>query len=319
FWGSVVLHASIVVIAVGGVCTGLTAFSGELALAEGQSVVDSRGAYYAVTREPAIGSAFTGARIGLSEMSVEYHAGQVVSAVARMHAADQAGRSFEKDVSVNHPLDVAGKSYLLLDTGYAVALSLRSELGTADPMVVNLAAETPAGWHDSVALGAAQAGGGMLVAEMTATPAPLGPGEPMPADALKVRDPRLSVTVTSISPTGGPSSVLWEGVLARGQSAPLPAGSLVFEDLGLWNSYLVRGEPARWITYVGFYLCIIGAAWRFAVPERRLVVLVRRSAEGHELAVSRSARPWSFSERSDAAMVSELLRGVGEECLEDPA
>ncbi|MCX8007822.1 MAG: cytochrome c biogenesis protein ResB [Coriobacteriia bacterium] len=280
FRGSVLMHAGLIVIIIGGVATSLTAFRGEMVISEGQTVSDDPASYVRVSVTPRIGPAYRGTRVTLETMDVQYRQDVVVSATARMRAIEPSGRSVEKDVRVNHPLDAGGKSWLLQDSGYSPRLVVRVEGSQAIPLAVALASETPQGWKDSVVVRTSR---GDVRLEMEAVPYPVSPGDSPVGEKLRVQDPRLRLVVVR-------GSARWQGVLAPGQmSDPVDGVTVVFEDLGLWSRFLVRGEPGRWVTYIGFWVVVLGSAWRFLVPERRVVLQVR--ADGSVYAVIR-VYPW---------------------------
>ena len=301
FWGSMLMHVSLLVIIAGGLATALTSFQGEIVITDGMTVVDSREAYSSVARQPRIGEPFSGTRVSVDSTRVGYERGVLVSAVAAMRAIEPSGRTLSKDVSVNHPLDAGGKSYLLRNSGYAPALVVGSPGGGSEEVVFSLADRTPLGWRDSTDLLAVD--GSTVKLEILATPVPLADGQAMPAEEFAFSDPRLHVRLVR---KGSP---IWEGTLAQGQSVPAEIGvALTFEELRVWDSFIVRGDPTRWITYLGFWLAVVGSAWRFAVPERRISVAVR-DVDGRSNAIaSVRSRPWSgMSVASDAALLCEIL------------
>ncbi len=301
FWGSMVLHVSLLVIILGGAATALTSFRGELAITDGQTISDSADSYLKVIDEPELGDAFSGTQVTLDSTEVRYERGVLVSAVARMRAVEPSGRLRTKSVRVNHPLDAGGKAYLLQDSGYAVALVVGTTETAPGELVVRLAERTSRGWRDSIDLG--ELGGRRVELEMTATPVPLGPGADLPVEEFTLSDPRLQVRLM----VG--DEIRWEGSLAEGEDIPSGTGIVLrFERLHLWNRFLVRGEPARWITYLGFWLAVAGSAWRFAVPERRVSVAIRRVDDRMTAAIALRARPWSGRQSvPDGEMVRRLL------------
>lgn len=300
FVGSVVLHVSLVVMALGGVFTYLSTFSGDLVLTEGQTVIDEPGAYYRVYAEPRIGEGYSGVRLTQGPTDFTYSDGQVVSAVSRLRALDANGNSTQKDVRVNHPLDVSGKSYLLLDTGYAVALLVKTPDGVSAPAVVRLIEREDGAWSDRLRLGDTDL-------EVLATPIPLKPGDSMPAEKFSIEDPRLLVSLTTSGGASGPIE------LREGETHRFADGTgITFEELRLWNKYFVRGEPGRWVTYIGFWMSVVGALIRFMVPERTISVGAGRGAREGSVGVAYSCRPWRtwFSDGDDE-LIGRLVDVAG--------
>ncbi|MCL4079183.1 cytochrome c biogenesis protein ResB [Coriobacteriia bacterium Es71-Z0120] len=291
FWGSAIMHAGLIVVIIGGVATSVTAFRGQAVIAEGQTVRDEPSAYETVGVVPRVGPAYRGTRITLDSMHVAYERGTVVSAVARMRAVQPDGRIVRKDVRVNHPLDAGGKSWLLQDSGYVARVVVRVDGRQALPLAVKLASETPYGWRDDIVV---KTDAGDVALSLSATPRPVSSSDEAVEEKLAIRDPRLAIVVEH-------ADARWEGVLAPGESSGSVGGAtVIFEGLGLWSRFLVRGEPARWVTYAGFWLVVLGAMWRFAVPERRAVV--QRGEDGALQAVLR-VYPWMQTRAGEAEVV----------------
>lgn len=293
FWGSMLLHVALLVLIVGGALSALTSFSGEVLLAEGQSIIDEPTSYIIVDREPALGDPYTGAEVRLDDIEVRYERGEVVSVVASMSAVTAEGDVIEKAVRVNHPLDVEGSSFLLLDTGAAPLVRIEYPDGRIERAVLNLGRRTATGWSDDFVLDGEEP----VPVSLTVTPAP----DDEPTDEpLTLPDPRLAIATA-------PGAV--EGVLAEGESAELPGGvRLTFEDTLLWNRYMVRRAPARWVVYTGFWLAIAGAAWRFLFPERRLALVADAVSGGVRFVLA--AKPWGAGDSQ-----REAVRGILEEAL----
>lgn len=302
FWGSMVLHASLLVLVAGGALTAVTSFRGEMALTDGQVVIDAADAYIAVLDTPELGPAFSGARIALDETRVGYQKGEVVSAIAKMRGIDSEGRLVSKDVRVNHPLDVGGKSYLILNSGYAIAITVDTSATGAVPRVLRLAEETPYGWRDRLEL-PPTADGRNAELRFLATPVPVPEGARIPVEKFALDDPRLRVKLVI------DGQEVWEGPVKPGETAQLGPGiALTFEGMRLWDKFLVRGEPARWVSYVGFWMAVIGAAVRFMFPERRFAVVTGATDSGTVADVVYRVRPWSgFEARADKQLERSLL------------
>jgi cytochrome c biogenesis protein ResB len=306
-WGSIVLHAGLLIIIIGGAASVATSFAGVMVVSEGQEVFDAEPAYLAVDRRPLVGDEFTGARIALDRTSVEYEGDEIVSVVAEMTGVTTDGTLVTKDVRVNHPLEVSGASFLLQDTGYAAQLVVRTEEGV-DPIVANLGSGTPEGWTDALSY---VSGGTTYTFQMLATPVPLEEGEELPADALVLRDPRLRIRVLD------GERILGETQLAPGEVLETEELGVTFEGLRLWNRYLVRRDPARWLVYLGFWAAIAGTTWRFLVPEVRLSVRVDTAGAGASALVAARSRPWRNARRWAVSEAEEALERLAKAGIEE--
>lgn len=285
FWGSILLHLSILLIALGGVASALLSFSGEMVIAEGQSLQDMRSSYLSVSEEPRFGSSYSGSTISVDAVDFAYEDQTLVKAVTRMRAIDDAGNVITKDVSVNHPLDVAGKSFLLMNSGLAAELVLpgSGEQGVRGS-IVNLADKTSVGWQDRIEL--AGPTGGTIALDLIAMPVEVEPGGEMPAEELLIEDPHLFVRAFD------GDDVYVERLLAPGDTIEIAQGqTMTFSGLRVWNRYLVRGDKGRWITYIGFWIAVVGTIWRFAVPHRVIALRARRDGTGLE--VGFRSYPWA--------------------------
>ncbi len=315
FWGSMLFHASLLVLILGGVATGLTTFKGRLVITEGQEVVDEARSYERIELLPRLGDQYTGARIALDSMDFGYQGDSVVSAVARMRYIDRSGRVGASDVKVNYPLEAAGRSYVLLRTGYAVDMAVGTDGAPAQERVVRLGDQAVDGWRDIYELPPIDGKPAQL--QLRATPRPLARGERMPARQFEISDPRLYVVLVI---DGKP---VWRGELERGESLDAGNGVTVeFTDIAFWTFYRVTGEPMRWVTYAGFWLAVAGAAVRFAVPERRLALVINQTEGSATMQVQVRSRPWvGLAGEQDRALVALLAHtaaeGAGPEENED--
>ncbi len=298
FWGSVLAHAGLLIVIVGGVVTMLTGFRGEMVIAEGQTVPDEPASYVIVRTLPRVGEPFSGAHITLESMDVRYADDVVVSAVARMRAIGADGRVVRKDVRVNHPFEAGGKTYLLQDSGHSVRLVVQHEDAEAIPVAISLAEQTPHGWRDDLRL---PLDGEEAHLSLAATPRPVGAHEPPLERKLAIEDPRLDLTIEY-------RGERWQGVLAPGRSSASVGGlTVTFEGLALWTRFLVRGEPYRWVTFLGFWVVVAGMAWRFMVPERRAVL---RMDDDGRVAVKVRTYPWPDEVSGGVGVLGLGIRGA---------
>lgn len=305
FWGSMLLHVGILVVVLAGALSSLTSFQGELVITEGQTVTDAPSSYERLVRKPPVGDPFTGTRLTLRSMDVRYEDGERTSVLARMRADETSGRTIERDVRVNQPLDAAGTTYLLENSGYAPSIALR-EGDTIERRVVNLSEKTSRGWRDRLRLREVRAGGGETSLDMLASNVPLAPGQRLPVESLDIRDPRLTVELSDAR------GVIARSVLAPGQTARLGTVEVTFEELLLWTRFMVRRTPTRDLLYLGFWLCVAGVAWRLAVPERRLSLSLDEDGRA-----SIRVRAWPLDTRlgRDQALFDRL--GIRDESAEE--
>lgn len=298
FWGSIMLHLSILVIALGGIASAFLSFSGEMVIAEGQSLLDVRESYLSVSEEPRFGSAYSGSTIAVDAVDFAYEDHILVKAEASMRAIDDSGKVITRDVSVNHPLDVAGKSFLLMDSGLAAELLMPGGGQDVRGNIVNLGDKTRVGWQDRIEL--AGPSGELIALELIAMPVKVESGGEMPPEQLLIREPHLFLRALNGSETYA------ERLLAPGDQIEIaPGQTITFSGLRVWNRYLVRGDQGRWVTYIGFWIAVAGIVWRFAVPHR--VVAIRERRDGAGLEVGFRSYPWAgLSVRVDDDMIARI-------------
>jgi cytochrome c biogenesis protein ResB len=284
FWGSMVLHGALLVIMIGGVAATLTHFTGEVVLAEGQSLSDAPESYLYAPLEPEVGEAYSGATLTLDRMRFFYEGDELVRAVATISGTTVDGGTSVFETRVNYPLEIEGKSFLLQNSGLTADLTVNGPLGS-NPISVNLAEETPFGWEDRVTVPTVT---GTQELVLLAAPVPLEAGETLPARKFEVTEPRLGIFFAD-----DPGQQMF-AALVPGQSVEIAEGvTLTFEGVRFWSRFLVRADDARWIVYLGLWLSVIGTAWRFVQPERHLSVSAQMSDSGEaELVIGYRARPW---------------------------
>jgi cytochrome c biogenesis protein ResB len=307
FLGSLLLHVSLLIIMVGGSATALTDFSGTMVLAEGQSVVDEADSYLVVDSEPRIGESYAGARVTMDSMRFAYQDGQLVGAIATMSGLDTAARRVSAEARVNHPFTLAGKSYLVQNSGLVADITLTID-GASNGVLVNLVEETPIGWADEITLpGTVTEQTSIEALSLLVSPIPLAAGQELPAERYLIDEPRLGLR-TLTSETVGDLHVL-----APGDSAEIaPEAILTFNGVRYWTKFLVRQDSARWVVYLGFWLGVIGIVWRFLWPERRLSVsLMPTDGEIVHVRLGYRLRPWrGIVAPGDQALLDKLAVSV---------
>ncbi|GEM_PF-5153676 len=315
FLGSMLLHLSLLIIMVGGSATALSDFSGTLLLAEGQTVIDEPSAYLTVEKVPRLGEAFTGARLTLDSMRFTYQDGQIVEAIATMSGLDTSARRSTFEARVNHPFELAGKSYLVQNSGLVADLTLSTE-GRSEGLIVNLADVTPYGWADEIALSSTDASTpSPTTLSLLASPVTLEAGETLPVEQFLIGQPQLSLRAVTGADVGEVQT------LTAGSSVEVaPDVVVTFNGVRYWTRFLVRQDTARWVVYLGFWFGVLGIVWRFLMPERRVSMsLIATHGESPYVNLGYRVRPWrGIVWPGDQALLDELAASVNaEETQED--
>lgn len=285
--GSIVLHAGLLVLMLGGIVSATTRFSGAMVLTEGQSLVDAPESYVEVRESPRYGRAFTGAQIGMESISFTYEQDQVTDAVARLRYVTAASAAGLRDVRVNYPLYLDGKSYLLEKAGHSVAVVISDPQGRERvASFISLGETGTDGSSDVVNVGDAAFRLALISDRRFA-----GGTDPR---KYELNDPVLYVSFDS---TGGPDPVQ----VSPGGSVELDGWKVEFTEARLWNRFMVRADGGRWVSFIAFAMVIAGMAIRWLDPDAAVTVrrtneawaLWRRSRHGmavadHQLAKVRS-------------------------------
>lgn len=282
WWGSMLLHAGILLLLIAGLVSALTRFSGVMVITEGQTVVDQRDSYLSVSQSPSMGSAFTGDRIGLTRMDFTYEGDTIVDAVATMVRDDG---SVDR-ARVNQPLRSSGKTYLLSDPGFAVGLRVARDGETLADAYVNLGTPEPAGYSDEIEL----ADGTKL--KLVAVPdRKIAPGQ-RSRQRMLLKDPAVWVRLLpSVESTR----------VVPGQTVRIGELNVTIIDVRRWNRFNVRSDRGLPLVYVAFALALLGAAIRWLDPDMRIACVrgddgarvwatARANRERAELLVRRASR-----------------------------
>ena len=273
--GSLLMHFGLLLLLVAGVASGLTRFSGELVLSEGQTLADAPDSYTAVTQVPRFGSAFSGAPLTLQKLEVTYEGSTIVDVVAHMSEGPQGPA---RAVRVNEPFRAGGKAYLLSKSGHAVGLKVSEGGDSLLDAIVNLGGVSARGNTDSVSVRPG------LDVTMTVLP----DGEA--GTTAKVRQRLLLVDpVVEVSAAGAKTPV----VLRPGQSAQIGAVTVEIKGVEYWTQFLARSDRGLPIAYVAFAMILIGIIARWIDPEVRVALVLSDDRK--------TARVWHRSRFSDAA------------------
>lgn len=286
FLGSMVLHAGLLILIVGGVVSGLTRFDGRMDLTEGETVTDARAAYLGQPTEPIVGDAYSGFSVGLDSLRFEYEGASILQSYAQMTFAENDVSSV-REAKVNVPARWDGKSFLLVKGGHAVRLAVADASGTAliPESVVRLGERVSEGYGDAVRL----PDGRSLTVTTSANASNPALAQ---TQTMRLIDPVATVSIDGTSKT-----------LHPGETADLGAVRVTLGDVRLWNEFAVRGDRGIPVTYTGFAVVLLGTLLRVLFGKKTGAMLIEQGASGWQVSA------WS----DDAALVSRLLEIVGAE------
>ena len=254
--GSVLMHLGLLVLLAAGVVSGMTRFSGELVLAEGQTIVDSPDAYTVVTQAPRYGAGFSGAALTCQNLEVAYDGSTIVDVVASMSEGPQG---VVRPVRVNTPFRAGGKAYLLSKSGHAVALRVTEGSEVLMDAVVNPGGVSARGNTDSIVIRPG------LEVTMTVLPDGVGQESGRVQRRLLLADPVVEVKLH-----GSESPAL----LRPGQAAQVGPVSVEIRDVLYWTQFLARSDKGLPIAYLAFVMILAGIVVRWLDPDVRLALVV---------------------------------------------
>lgn len=288
--GSLVMHAGILLLILGGIVSGLTRFTGTLALTEGQSVPDAPASYSSPPQEPRLGEPYSGALITLESMKFDYEQGFITQAHARVRFSDAAGEGV-REASVNNPAKWRGKYYLLVRGGHAVDLSVSGPDGVIlSNTVVRLGDALPDGSGDTVGLPDGRKLQIMTVADYSK--------QSQYKERLNLSDPAVRFRINGVG------TKLW---LRPGESGQVGDLSISVGDVRLWNEFSARKDSGSLPVYLAFAVITVGAAARFGFGKKRMGVLLEPAEGGTRVAV------WGTDEDSVAKLAIHVDPGLVKE------
>jgi cytochrome c biogenesis protein ResB len=290
WWGSMLLHAGLIVLILAGIVSAMTRFTGTMVLAEGQTLPDARASYTDISESPRFGSAFGEFSVGLDSMKVTYDQGEIVDAVASMSVDENGARRSDR-VRVNQPLKVQGKSFLLGKSGHSVLLRVIAPDGEAVAANVNLGEAVKQGYADTIDVRGAKVG-------LLSVP-DFAKRDAAAAQRLSLVDPAVLVGIGSDS--------AW---LRPGDSAQVGSYLVSVQGVGLWTTLMVRADGGLPIAYVAFALVILGMIVRWLDPEGLVALAPADEGEGYLLWYR--DRQGSRSARRLADAIASTLEREGE-------
>lgn len=225
-WASVAFHASLLLVAAGGLGSALGRYEARAVLTEGELLREGA-AGLSVTRRPLLPVGLPGGfRFRLVRVVPRPGAGPV-RLVRRRHT--QAVRPF-------HPADLDGVRVYGLEHGFAPSFTVRDDLGRVR-------------FSAFVALRSAAAGGTVRSGHRDAFRPPGLPftvGVTLPATGGDAPPDRARVTVSR------DGAVLFSGVLRPGRPVRLPGATLSMGGVRRWSAFRLVRDPGMPLVYVGF-------------------------------------------------------------------
>lgn len=291
WWGSMLLHAGLILLIVAGIVSAMTRFTGTMVLAEGQTLPDQRPSYTGISESPRLGATFRDFAVSLDSMKVEYAQGEIVDAVAKM-SVDEKDAKRSDEVRVNQPLRAQGKSFLLGTSGHSVLLRVIAPDGEAVAANVNLGEAVKQGYADTIDIRGAKFG--LL-------------SVPDYARRDSATDQRLALVDPAVLVSVGSQSS-W---MRPGDSAPLGGYLVSIQGVGLWTTLMVRADKGLPVAYVAFAFIVFGMIVRWLDPEGLVALTPAEQGEGY-LVWYRDRQGSRSAQRLASELASAIERGEEE-------
>ncbi|MBI2887238.1 MAG: cytochrome c biogenesis protein ResB [Chloroflexi bacterium] len=315
-WGSLAMHASLLVILLGGLYSGGFKMAGYFELAEGQTFSGQRAAFLQHSTGPfSQGQESAVSPLRLDALTTAYWPDgslrEISSALSlSAQAGPPAGRADgprAATVSVSNPLVRQSTTiYQARDHGFAALLELRDPRGAVTSGYINFPTprerSQPASNRFSVP-------GTPYRAEADFYPAP-GVG-PVPAEAWLQAQPEQPWLYLFLKDAQG--AVAYQGPLGVGQAVVVEGSALTFRGVSRWAGFPVVRDPGLSVIFAGFALCILGAALLYLWIPRRAWAWLEQDASGRPvlcLAARADRYPQACAEElAELAARMEALHG----------
>lgn len=290
FWGSILFHASLLIIILCGLLSMYAAFYAGVVVTEGQILDVVEENLVDITRLPEIGQTAPGFRIKMESFVPYLEQDRFFTQYfAILSFLDPLGGNVRREeVKINHAAGYRGFKVALSRYGFAPLLRI-TDNETGQELLdsyVNLVVPDPAS-HDSVGL---PPGYPHLMFRFF-------PDAEIQGRAIKNRSPLPKK----------PVFLVWAG---GEEDRPLPLGGTVklqkvtvnFGDLRYWASFRISRDPGEPVIYLGFILGILGLLVRFLDPPKTIRLKLLQDDSQVEISIRGSSRyfPALFQEEVQA-------------------
>lgn len=276
FWGSILFHASLLIIILGGVLSLYTGFYAGIVVTEGQSLEVTENNLVDISRLPKFATSSPGFRVGLERFEPIIEQNRFFTQyLAKLTFTDPInGKISPQDVKINNPASFGGYEISLYRYGFAPLLKITDNATgqVLNDAYVNLVVLDPAG-SDSIKL---------------------PPGYPSLHFRMFPDAQIQNRTIKNRSPLPkNPVFLVWT---TEDKNQPLPLGGKIklqkvtvqFTDLHYWANFRLSRDAGQGVIYLGFGMGILGLVLRFANPRKNLWVTLNQVDEQLEIALAGS-------------------------------
>lgn len=251
--GALSLHAGLFLLIAAGLWAYAFEVRGFLQLMEGETFSGGEPELLLVEKGRLAGPFNAPFRLTLNSLAHDYWENGEPRDFASLLLVEDAAGAREKRLALNSPLNLSGVSvFQSPHYGYSVTIGLKrpasKEVYTHFLLDRQKSPGRPA------------AGGSDLPTTDYQVSLRLRPD--LGGGSFFLKDPAVDATVSEHG------AVVYEGPLPAGKSVRFSGGELRVADLRYWSGLSLSRGRAAWAAYLGFALCIIGAALIYAWPDR---------------------------------------------------
>jgi cytochrome c biogenesis protein ResB len=297
FLGSILFHLSIVMLIFFGVVYSLTSFSGEMVLAEEQTLTfteENLVGYH----KAAYASELPAFDLTLEKLKPQYAdvKGLAPTDFEAQIRAETAVGTIRKKIWVNHPFVYKGYRFLIYRYGFAPRFVIvKNKHHRVFDSFVNLVVFTP---QDSDRF---QVPEGNLEIRTRFFPDFYRKGKRILATRSQI--PKNPVFLIEVISNG---QRLFYGLLPKGKKIKFGSYEMSFPELNYWVDFLITRNPAYWALIIASAVCALGLTLRFLYPDKKIAVVLTDKKGDTEIGLAGHCRHFPF-------LFKEELQGIKEQ------
>lgn len=249
--GALILHTGLLMLILAGLWAYAFEARGFLQLMEGETFSGSEPELLQVEKGRLAGSFNAPFRLTLNSLAHDYWANGEPRDFASLLLVEDSDGAREERLAFNSPLNLSGISvFQSPHYGYSVTVGLKRPAG--EEVFTHFLLDRP-GSAKLPATGGSDFPTTAFQVNLSLKPDPAG-------GSFFLKDPLVEAVVTE----GG--IVAYKGPLSAAAGTRFSGGELRLADLRYWSGISLSRGRAAWIAYLGFALCILGAALIYARP-----------------------------------------------------
>ena len=278
FWGSILFHASILLMVLGGMFTAAGSFLAGIVVTEGQTLPVAKESLVNIARLPRAFSQ-TGLNVRLDTFRPELVDGSAVKYTASMAVFDEKGNETYKDVGINDALTFKGYRFMLENYGFAPWFEIEDARtgGVVIDSYINLVGRQ-AQEYDVVSLP-----GTDVSIRTYIYPDFKGQGENISTKSVLPNNPVYKLVYIQGNRLGK------EVLLPLKKEVQLENYKIRFKDLRYWTNIKIASDPGEGPMFAGFIVGCIGLSLRFLDPRKVLRFEIVENEAGQVL-----IRAWGY-------------------------